>query len=107
MRCKLLTLGTCCWPSLAVSLNRSSLTVEVSALILVRLFGCTLPSTTTTTTSPCMWCRFQRAAGKNAFQLLSQHRYDHAAAFFLLARQYVTSCVACVCTVCRHGPFRG
>ena len=31
--------------------------------------------------------RFQRTAGKNAFQLLSQHRNDAAAAFFLLARQ--------------------
>jgi hypothetical protein len=39
--------------------------------------------------------RFQRAAGKNAFQLLSQHRNDVAAAFFLLAKQYVISALRC------------
>ncbi len=43
--------------------------------------------------------RFQRAAGKNAFQLLSQHRYDVAAAFFLLARQ----CVPLVHLLCCLG----
>ena len=37
----------------------------------------------------CRFVRFQRAAGKNAFQLLSQHRNDVAAAFFLLAKQCV------------------
>lgn len=34
--------------------------------------------------------RWKRAAGKNAFTLIGQHKYEQAAAFFLFARQYVT-----------------